>query len=152
MGHFGETLRRLREAKHLSQERFAADAGVSRSTVQKVELEAVPSVHGENYRKMAKALGLSGEQLDALWRDDAAPPAPPMIVPERRLREYARERGINPDVAVELVVAYLRFSAEQFNRGDDLPGIIEVRDNPGPTTTGGSHTPSAGHAGKRRRR
>jgi transcriptional regulator with XRE-family HTH domain len=149
MAHFGETVRKLRESKRWSQDKLAAIGGISRATVQNAEAQKVPNLHGNTYHKIADALGLTSEQLDALWRDDAAPPAPPMIVPERRLREYARERGINPDVAVELVVAYLRFSAEQFDRGDDHEPHIVIE---GPMPPANPKPPPAAAAPQRRRR
>lgn len=78
MAHFGETIKRLREARRWSQDELAAQADVSMSTVQKWEKrEQPPSRAGRNYRAIATALDLSPDQLDAEWKGGAKAQAEP---------------------------------------------------------------------------
>ena len=65
MPHFGQTVRRLREAARLSQEDLAAAARLSRATVQSVEKSTESSLQPRKYRQLAEALGLTPAELDA---------------------------------------------------------------------------------------
>lgn len=67
-GHFGETVRALREAVHLSQAELAAKVGMHRNAISRVERLQEPRMHPGNYRALAAALGYEPGQLDFLWR------------------------------------------------------------------------------------
>ena len=77
MAHFGQTLRELVKGKHFTLKAFAAAAGLSESAVTKTvrcsQFEGSPT----SYRAMATALGLTPEQLDAAWMEEAADTATP---------------------------------------------------------------------------
>jgi XRE family transcriptional regulator, regulator of sulfur utilization len=59
---FGATVRRLREKRGLSQEKFAALAGISRTYMSEVE-RGVTTVSIETIAKVAAALDLSMSRL-----------------------------------------------------------------------------------------
>ena len=62
MVHIGDTLRKLRDEKFLSQRELARAAGVSPTTVFKLEAnQAEP--HPRTIRKLAEALGVEPSKL-----------------------------------------------------------------------------------------
>lgn len=68
MAHFGKTLKRLRDGKHLSRSELAQAAGVTERQVYTWENSANASMQQANYRALATALGLTPEALDHEWR------------------------------------------------------------------------------------
>ncbi|GEM_PF-5040704 len=87
MGHFGQTIRALREEAHLSQEDLAERIGLKRNAISRAERSESPQMHPGNYRALAKAFGLEPGQLDQMWRTDRFAPraslesAQPLDVP-----------------------------------------------------------------------
>jgi len=62
MVHIGDTLRKLRDEKFLSQRELARAAGISPTTVFKLEAnQAEP--HPRTIRKLAEALGVEPSKL-----------------------------------------------------------------------------------------
>lgn len=70
MGHFGQTIRALREEAHLSQEDLAGRVGLKRNAISRAEQSESPQMHPRNYRALAEAFGLEPGQLDQMWRTD----------------------------------------------------------------------------------
>lgn len=73
MAEFGATLKQLRESRGFSQEKLAAEAGLSRMTIARAEQLASATLQGTTYAKLARALGLSVDQLDRTWRGGRVP-------------------------------------------------------------------------------
>ena len=73
MAEFGEILKQLREARGFSQEKLAAEAGLSRMTIARAEQLASSTLQGTTYAKLARALGMSVDQLDRAWRGGVVP-------------------------------------------------------------------------------
>lgn len=69
MAHFGNTLLRLIEEKHLQQNEFCAAAGISENRFYKAIKLPYPIVKASTYRKMAMALGRTPLELDAEWKE-----------------------------------------------------------------------------------
>lgn len=78
--HYGEFLRILREEANLTQEEVAAQMGeLSQSAVSKWERTKAP-LHRGKMIKLAKALGLTIQQVDRRWKgEEPARPPPPGI-------------------------------------------------------------------------
>lgn len=68
MSHFGKTIKRLREAKGLSQPELGALIGVDKQSISNWEGKRSPSLRGWNYAKLAQSLGLTTIELDREWR------------------------------------------------------------------------------------
>jgi transcriptional regulator with XRE-family HTH domain len=76
-----DQLKRLRTAADLTQQDLAMKAGLSISSVVQIERGIIPDPRGSTLKALARALGVS---MDELYDDDqgeappaAAPPAPP---------------------------------------------------------------------------
>ncbi|HXT18058.1 MAG TPA: helix-turn-helix transcriptional regulator [Gemmatimonadaceae bacterium] len=65
---FGRTVRRLREERQVSQEAFAADAGISRTYMSEIE-RGVTTVSLDTIAKLAKALDISMATLMKYMED-----------------------------------------------------------------------------------
>jgi transcriptional regulator with XRE-family HTH domain len=66
---FGAVLQWLRqEVRHMSQQELADAAKLNRRTIERLEREAVFIGHQNNYRKIAKALGMTPAELDKCWK------------------------------------------------------------------------------------
>lgn len=68
MPTFGEVLRELRAAQKLSQDALGAAAGVNGQTISNIETGGVVEPRGDTYRGIARALGMTLEQLDEACR------------------------------------------------------------------------------------
>jgi putative transcriptional regulator len=88
LGELGQRLARTRLERNLSQERLAADAGVSKRTVER--LEAGESIKSNSLIRVLRALG----QLEAL--DRMVPEPLPSPVERVRLQGRRRRRATNP--------------------------------------------------------
>ena len=78
----GETLRRLRQAAGMTQEELAERAGISTRAVSDTERGLRAAVRADTARRLAAALGLTGEargtfEALACGRPTGQPPAPP---------------------------------------------------------------------------
>jgi SOS-response transcriptional repressor LexA len=73
--HFGKYVKAARERNMWTQDDLGARAGISTSAVAKIEADPIPHMRGTTYRGLAKAFGMSTDQLDAAWRDMHAPSA-----------------------------------------------------------------------------
>ncbi len=73
MAEFGSTLRQLREARGFSQEKLAAEADLSRMTIARAEQLKSATLQGTTHAKLARALGLTVDQLDRAWRSGVVP-------------------------------------------------------------------------------
>jgi transcriptional regulator with XRE-family HTH domain len=78
----GVSLKRLRRAAGMTQEELAERAGISARTVSDVERGLRAVVHGDTARRLAAALGLTGETRDtfdalARGRHASEPLVPP---------------------------------------------------------------------------
>ncbi len=60
---FGKRVRLLREAKRWTQEELAADSGLSRSYVSRLELGDIALPRNDKLTRLARALGTSNEDL-----------------------------------------------------------------------------------------
>ena len=74
----GNTIRRLREEKGLTQLYVATVVGVTTDTISRWENRRYPSIKPENAKKLAEALGVPLVEI----LDQAEPEAPPMETPE----------------------------------------------------------------------
>lgn len=68
MAKFGDTIRRLRETRHWSQDELARTVGVTTKAVYTWERMGANNVRGLHYRKLAEAFGLTTDALDREWR------------------------------------------------------------------------------------
>lgn len=73
MAHFGETLKKLRNARGFSQPALGEMVGVSDQRISDWEQMSSASIRGYNYHKLAAALGMTVEQLDREWRPQGIP-------------------------------------------------------------------------------
>lgn len=63
MSKIGNNIKRLRQAKNISQDRLSKLADVSLQTIVKTELDEKPNPKIETVQKIAKALGVSIDSL-----------------------------------------------------------------------------------------
>ncbi len=63
MSKIGNNIKRLRQAKNISQDRLSKLADVSLQTIVKTELDDKPNPKIETVQKIAKALGVSIDNL-----------------------------------------------------------------------------------------
>jgi SOS-response transcriptional repressor LexA len=68
MAHFGEQIKKLRQAKHMTLEQLAARADVSYKQAWTWEQLETPRMQGRNYKALAEAIGMSTGELDKAWR------------------------------------------------------------------------------------
>lgn len=113
-GHFGETVRALREAAHLSQAELASKVGMHRNAISRLESLAEARMHPANYRALATAFGYEPGQLDFLWKhgdrligDDAA------VAHER---DVPAPKWLLDHFGIEDPDAYLALSPGRINR------------------------------------
>jgi len=59
----GENIRKLRQQKKISQDRLSKKADLALNTIVKIETDENPNPTLETLRKIAKALGVSVDQL-----------------------------------------------------------------------------------------
>lgn len=59
----GDVVRRLREARFLSQEELAAKAGVSEATIRRIEDGRTERSHRPTLRSIAEALGVDVSEI-----------------------------------------------------------------------------------------
>lgn len=70
IGEFGAIVKKLRNDRNWTQSELAERAGVRLSTVQKAEASKEKHMHWRNYIGLAKAFGMTEEELDAAWQGD----------------------------------------------------------------------------------
>ena len=63
MSNIGKNVKKLRQAKDISQDRLSKLADISLNTVVKLELDASPNPTIETLQKIAKSLGVSVDDL-----------------------------------------------------------------------------------------
>jgi phage repressor protein C with HTH and peptisase S24 domain len=68
MPKFGQTIARLRHAKGWDQRALATACGLGFSTIGRIETLASANIQPANYARLARALGMSPEELDREWR------------------------------------------------------------------------------------
>jgi len=76
MAHFGDAIRRLRQAKYLTIRQMADISGLSTGTIVEAEKSAAPKGHQSTYRLLAQALGMTTAELDRQWRGRKIPSHP----------------------------------------------------------------------------
>ncbi len=105
----GETIRRLREEKGLTQLYVATVVGVTTDTISRWEHRRYPSIKPENAKKLAEALGVALEEI----LDHATPAAPPVetleLPPEQPLPPppLPRNRRLGIGLAIFLAITIL---------------------------------------------
>lgn len=68
--HYGEILKQLREEALMTQDELALQSGLSRSSIQNAEKSEKPSLKASSLKAIARALGVSLEEIDAIWRGE----------------------------------------------------------------------------------
>ncbi|OGH88065.1 MAG: hypothetical protein A3J93_02750 [Candidatus Magasanikbacteria bacterium RIFOXYC2_FULL_42_28] len=63
MSNIGKNIKKLRQAKDISQDRLSKLADISLNTVVKLELDVSPNPTIETLQKIAKSLGVSVDDL-----------------------------------------------------------------------------------------
>lgn len=100
--HLARRIRELRQARNLSQEEFARQAGCSRSTISALERGKAEHLSGETVRKILRLLTefRSYEDVQAVTFPGS-------------LRHYAKQRDISFSEAERLLLSDLRPPAER---------------------------------------
>lgn len=121
MASMGETVRRLREQRRMSQEELASAAGLSRATIQNIEADRKKGNQGRTVRSLAKAFGLTLDQLEdecAAGEDLDA-----IEVPDRtakKIRTAAHDMGMSIPEWFEYMVTLLQTSPELVQKLDAM--------------------------------
>lgn len=120
----GEVIRNLRKAQHVSQGKLAREAGIDRQTIANIEMGRTKALRGDGFRAVAKALGKTPEQLDALIIEAKGPVMPGDMW--ERLIAAADAIGENP---VDLFVGFLtrierKAQPKRMRKGHTKPKIV----------------------------
>lgn len=118
MPKWGDTLRVLRNAQHLSQRALAAKAGVSPDTIYRAEKSGEPTLQGSTYEAIAKALGTRPFDIDQMWKGQT------LTVPVDDARSSGERPGLPPEFFGAFELDAMDVYVERYN-GLGLPGINE---------------------------
>lgn len=146
----GEKIRRLREAKELTQLYIATIVGVTTDTISRWENKKYPTIKKENANKLAEALDVDISEIlenpDAVhvkdWQHDE-PARSPSGIPWKNLRKYwvflafliaiaAGSAWLLSEQKVKTITAQ-RFMPVHTAPGQPFPVLIKVN-SPGPDT------------------
>jgi transcriptional regulator with XRE-family HTH domain len=124
MEKFGQVLRTLRKQRRWSQTVLANEAGVSLSMIQKAEAADEPTMHDSNFHGLAKAFGMTPDQLDALWRGEVIQ----LFIP-REVYDAAAADAARMKLTVEgLIAKKLGVKISGIRRTDAGKGSPESKD------------------------
>ena len=122
---FARALFRLRKARRWSQRKLAAVANIEAQTISNAETGS-RFPRDETYEKIAAALGMTVQQLDAEWKDKVVVELPRAAYEE--IAERAKQKGMTVEAWIARAAGHHR--TQVVTRTPQPPGRGAARNTP----------------------